>query len=779
MASKQNNPTDNRISRVELQHWRGATCTHAIDFDPKKQVVLIYGENGTGKSSILDGIEFALSGRIGSLEFLSLDGATKESHLVTLGHAKSKSSATVKIGSNKYIGKPGSRRQEVLAPKVFAIRRGSLKKLTESTPQDRYTLIAPCFEVDNVRKCEDELANAIRDYERRSDTANTKTTTSLQELHNQNKLTKPTEPVTDAIVLAWAVATSGRDLSADTSKKEILDRVIQKAPAFFMRAKDLIDACAALSQATVSQKAIEQPAQVGGPSRQEQDLEKVLEPGKAYIQVHQPAHCPICEREDSPEDRVAKLTTRLVALSSSKTVNQQRVTATTKVKTAETQFNEAITKLQEAIIALLPDLRDAKDELVDRVESFVGVENFTVEQLDGLQSLVDARETHETRIKARRDKVADKISKIRSLAVTLQTYNENKDQSATYVEITKRLAKSLDVIRTMRKAFIQAELDAISGDVSKMYQFLHPSEQYVPGAIALLENKKGSLVHKAKLGDIETTPNATFSESHIDTLALCVQLALAKRVGGPNCILILDDVYHSVDNQHLDRMIDLLMDQSQNFAQVVMATHYLRAAKRFSMNRVGSGSVHQIVLFSKWSLGRGLQWKDQPLECDVLDAMLHSQPIDRQSVASKTGVLMEAVLDTLVCNYRCKVPKSSDGENTLAELRDGFSRVAKLMSKQEGEFEDGVWTKTCLPVALESPWREFEECFGVRNDVGAHWKEVGQDEPDANVEFFARSALAVIEVVTCSQCRSLPRRRDGSFWTCTCKRSRFSPLESR
>src|SRR5579871_4196576 len=161
-----------------------------------------------------------------------------------------------------------------------------------------------------------------------------------------------------------------------------------------------------------------------------------------------------------------------------------------------------------------------------------------------------------------------------------------------------------------------------------------------------------------------------------------------------------------------------------------------------------------------------------------IGSLINNLPFDRQSVAGKTGVLMEAVLDALVCNYRCKVPKSNDGENTLSELRDGFSKTAKSFKRQTGNFTEGLWSTSGDDVALIDSWKAFDECFGVRNDVGAHWKEVGQDIPDETVEFFARSALQVINVVTCPHCRSLPRKKEGSYWTCMCKRSRFTPLES-
>ncbi|HLK15885.1 MAG TPA: hypothetical protein VKT78_13860, partial [Fimbriimonadaceae bacterium] len=605
-----------------------------------------------------------------------------------------------------------------------------------------------------------------------------RTSTSLQELRNQHQLTKPQGVVTNDIVLAWAVETAGRDLSNDTGKKQLLDKLLRSAPTFFVRANDVVTASSALDQARLSQQALQTTGEAGGPSKRDQDLERVLDTGKSFILEYRPEQCPVCEREDQVNPRIARLNERLIGLSTSKLLNEERTTAAARVRSAETQLATTVQNLQAAVTALVPDLRAVSDELLEPVRNLQGIESFDAGSLAGLKSLAEQKDAHNDRIKLQRDRVAGRISRIESLGVTLNTYNDNKDLSALYDETTKRLKTTLGVIQEMRKSFIQSELNAISGEVSSMYSSLHPSEPYAPGAMELVEGRKGSLVHKAKLGEIETIPNATFSESHIDTLALCVHLALAKRIGGRDCILLLDDVYHSVDNQHLDRMIDLLMDQSKHFQQVIMATHLLRAARRFAMNRVGKGDVDHIVLVSKWSLERGLQWRNQPLESEVLESLINNLPFDRQSVAGKTGVLMEAVLDALVCNYRCKVPKSNDGENTLSELRDGFSKTAKSFKRQTGNFTEGLWSTSGDDVALIDSWKAFDECFGVRNDVGAHWKEVGQDIPDETVEFFARSALQVINVVTCPHCRSLPRKKEGSYWTCMCKRSRFTPLES-
>src|SRR5689334_23222948 len=63
-----------RIERLTLHSFRGATTTTTLEFDPSCSLVVIYGANGTGKSSLLDAIEVACNTTPGSLGERSLGG---------------------------------------------------------------------------------------------------------------------------------------------------------------------------------------------------------------------------------------------------------------------------------------------------------------------------------------------------------------------------------------------------------------------------------------------------------------------------------------------------------------------------------------------------------------------------------------------------------------------------------------------------------------------------------------------------------------------------------
>ncbi|HEX3247544.1 MAG TPA: ABC transporter ATP-binding protein, partial [Chloroflexota bacterium] len=68
-------------------------------------------------------------------------------------------------------------------------------------------------------------------------------------------------------------------------------------------------------------------------------------------------------------------------------------------------------------------------------------------------------------------------------------------------------------------------------------------------------------------------PQAYYSESHLDTLGICVFLALARRFATDRGIVILDDVLTSVDADHMDRFMGMLRDQARHFNQIIVTTH--------------------------------------------------------------------------------------------------------------------------------------------------------------------------------------------------------------
>ncbi|HEX3246229.1 MAG TPA: ATP-binding protein, partial [Chloroflexota bacterium] len=74
------------MSELTLRGFRGATAAVTVRFNPERSVTLLYGENGAGKSTIVDAIDFLCNRNFGSLENYSMGlGESARKHVISLG----------------------------------------------------------------------------------------------------------------------------------------------------------------------------------------------------------------------------------------------------------------------------------------------------------------------------------------------------------------------------------------------------------------------------------------------------------------------------------------------------------------------------------------------------------------------------------------------------------------------------------------------------------------------------------------------------------------------
>ena len=71
------------LSRLQLSDFRVYGDHYTFDLDPRPGVTLIAGANGLGKTTMFDGIEWALTGRVRRFDEMPLDGRRKERNPLT------------------------------------------------------------------------------------------------------------------------------------------------------------------------------------------------------------------------------------------------------------------------------------------------------------------------------------------------------------------------------------------------------------------------------------------------------------------------------------------------------------------------------------------------------------------------------------------------------------------------------------------------------------------------------------------------------------------------
>ncbi len=210
-----------KISKLTLAGFRGATIPTTISFEASKPVVLIFGENGTGKSTIADAFDFICNRSFGSLENFSL-GEPAKKHVASLGVKPVDISVILESGGKTWQATMGKNGPVVspLAdlPDARVLRRRTILSLIEAQPKQRFEALKAFIAVPNIEKCEATLRDAVNSMN------NAATDLSRAIEQARDDLSKfwiaEGQPGVDAMV--WATSESAKDIS---KLQEIVDSI--------------------------------------------------------------------------------------------------------------------------------------------------------------------------------------------------------------------------------------------------------------------------------------------------------------------------------------------------------------------------------------------------------------------------------------------------------------------------------------------------------------------------------------------------------------------------
>jgi hypothetical protein len=121
--------------------------------------------------------------------------------------------------------------------------------------------------------------------------------------------------------------------------------------------------------------------------------------------------------------------------------------------------------------------------------------------------------------------------------------------------------------------------------------------------------------------------------------------------------------------------------------------------------------------------------------------------------------------------------KAPGGANSLRELYDGDTPVAKLMAVEQGKGKGASWASSGSAVPIQPLYEKLKTSNLIRNEVGAHYNIAGFDVSNVEVEEFGIHVLALLEAISCSSCKGLPLRKKPSWWECPCGACRSTPVE--
>lgn len=764
--------TTSAPKKLTIAHLRGSVLPFTLSFEKGKKLTVIYGENGAGKSTICDALEFMGKGKVGSIEKRGLGKTNPYWH--SLGKKPSDVSVTLEteistccatISKSEVVVSPADK-----PPRVEVLRRTQILSLIEATPAARYESIKRFIDVSEVEVCEESLRESIKSVRGEQQIALARIEENRQSVEKfWEEAGKPgAEP------LVWAETESKRDITSfevEANSLDALQKTYDRLKVYPTRLEDADQKLkAALQSSTKAQENLEKCVQ--GVTAEASDTVLILESAKKFLSLHpDPPVCPVCESKNNVSGLSDRINERLNVFKTLREVQarkreaeQEVQLARQRVETVKQESKKPASEFENArSVVSLP-----KDTLMPT--TVVPTELYEWDAwLKISAKLPVAWKKAET---ARRDSTQF----LSTLKKVLQTYKDNLLAVKELAVLLPKLERVLEIVGQERRQFTDTALATIANEVGRLYEAVHPGEGLNKISIALDPGKRASLEMGASFLDLSNAPpQAYFSDSHLDTLGLCVFFALAALEKPDETILVLDDILGSVDEPHVDRLIEMLYQEAMRFRHCIITTHYRPWKQKLRWGWLQNGQCHFVEL-TKWTPRGGITLIHAIPDVGRLRQLLNEATPDPQIISAKAGVILEAVLDFLTLLYQCPVPRRPDNAFTLGDLLPAVNkRLRQALKVEVFSRKDPNGTSQYNSIPLAPFLDELERIAQVRNVFGCHFSDISFDLLESDAIGFGDTVLKLAGALTDEETGWPRNGRSGSYWATSGETRRLHP----
>jgi len=761
------------LKKLTIEHLRGSVAPFALPLEQGKKLTVVYGENASGKSTICDAFEFLGKGRVGSLENRGLGKTNKYWHsvgkkptdvAVTLENLDGSSCRAIIVKSD-VVANPAAFR-----PRVEVLRRSQILALVEAKPGDRYAAISRFIDVSGVETSEAALRQLIRDLAGNGEVALARVRENLDAIIQFWEAAG--KPGTDP--LSWADTESKRDPNAADAEVAALIRLqaaysrLNDYPARLKSASDVVKRAkeAATEAEQQAQQCVLTVATDAG------EVMGVLQAARAYLHKHpSPAVCPLCESAERVEGLDQRITQRLASFSTLQMAQNRTKETEAAVQRAEQQWE-----------ALRDNAKNDAEGFEKARAGFawsadIPMPAATPQDTDSLEVWLTASAHLTAKWKNAETARQDKKQFIGTLRRALRTYLENVQAQQELDVLLPKLNRALEIVEEERRAFTDSILARIAGEVGRIYELVHPGEGLNKISLALDPSKRASLEIGASFcGETGAPPQAYFSDSHLDTFGLCVFLALAAMDDPENTILVLDDVVASVDEPHVERLIEMLYAEAIEFRHCLITTHYRPWKEKLRWGWLKNGQC-QFVELAKWTNQHGLTLIRSVPDVERLRILLAETPPDPQLVCAKAGVILEAALDFLTQLYECSVPRRPGGPYTLGDLLPSIAKKLRNALQVEVLARDAAGALSYQTKSLTPILDELIRIAQARNVFGCHFNALSFELLDSDAIGFGQKVLELIETLADPDAGWPRNSKSGKYWANSGETRRLHPLQ--
>lgn len=767
------------LDKVRIQGIRGIRGELTLDLAGSSLVVR--GDNGTGKSSIVAGLLWALRGDEEPIP--TAKSGSEEAYRANVldGAAKAQVSLDIK-GGGSIVVKPGAVTADEKGERVrlgcrrstpFLLRRQLLRFL-EDKPINRFKYLESFLDLEEADGIREGVANRAEVHEKAAEQHRRARDGLLRPVlellpHEHVPAAASWSTMSEALV-GWARGVGVLPSGAEANWDDLVGAVARLR--HLLEGDKLAQRRSAIVNAQRPWREISstQPPPDAAPLIERRDallteatdaaLMTLLEEASRHLSAHPTSErCPVCEQKVDASSVRERLGERIRVLADLKRARHELVSAGLTWRRFWETLSEAIRA--GAVVDGMP----APPAAPPGVSELSGIEDATrfaeetvrlgttivvawatsvreqaAAYLEGAASQLPSED--DTSAVRRLVQAVEQADKVR-LAVTVAEASAEESASRELA-----LATVHEALRTARQDVAQELLDEISGLVSEFYSVVHPPDAHdeVTGPPEIVvQRRSGGTAHvrgKFNAKPVED-PRFVYSDGHLDTVGICVYLALrrfrATRDGlADPKLMVLDDIVLSVDLGHGRRLLDLLRTRFDDH-QVLIFTHN----GLFADWCVEKLPTYKRKAIARWTVDTGPQLGEYRSMMDRIEQQVDAETSPKH-LAQAVMNLMDEWLAQARFEFELSVRARRGEEYTLTDIWNPFTKRLKELQKN-----------LKAPIgSLTEVLDDLGALVPMRNRLAAHENEFAHEFPLATVRHVAKRCIELVRLLYCPRCPS-------------------------
>ena len=676
-----------RLKRLRVEAFRGVPTRWEIEW-PRGASMVVRGDNGTGKSTIADALEWYFKGRI---EFLAREGRDRSVRHVgaSKGIVTSVSVETTgSLGGRQAM--PNARSSPWIPARVrdgFVLRGRTLSDFVEQPKAKKWVTLADILGLDAV----DRLRLDLQTVRNQLDDERSQRT---QEVKRSATALRPALKTVsdDGLLSAIRDECSAAGLAPPSDLNKALDpewSAVAQASEATARAVGVSTLLADVQAAAQTQPSLqgidEWNAHVATTDRNASDRFRFMFAADAVLHS-QPddGRCPLCGKLADWADISARVAATLDELRSAATEHEEAQRQLQRVVNAIADYERLLEglrrRLPAASISPIDNLPASITEAVsaslnssarlnrDDVEAYLALAKVWLAVLEAALGALPPPPSRESGL-VRLGTICEQGRRWRAAV-------DGSRVAQAAFELADRLHVTYQQVEAAR---YRAILSSISSRVAQLYSTLHPGEGFAGVAIEPWTDKGVELTVDFH-GTHQKPPHGVLSESHLNSLAVALFLAMAEMFNERLDFVVLDDVVNSFEVEHRGRLAELLVTEF-NDKQLIVLTHdhqffqhLMRRARSWTSVEFGSWTFDEGPRTTKYSSAR------------ILDAAREAlRDGDVQGGGAKARRALEEILDESCEALEAPLPfrrGHANDRRELAELMSGLRSRLKSSAKE-------------------------------------------------------------------------------------------------